>query len=283
MGSAYSNVVCILIPKVNELESLGLSGDMVGGAISAFLPPASPAAESLNLAGNFLAGTLTAIDPDFADVVLLLHMDGTNGATAFPDNSSLANVMTGSTFGASPVPSVDTAAPMFGTGAGKFGVTSLLSTPITPGGPLDINYTTDFTIEGWIKFTTANFGCIMADNTVGAFKWLIECSVGGIKMHIVTSAGNQNTSGPAQSFTTGVWYSFAAVVHSKVLTVYINGVGGVPFTLTGTPIATNGQLSLGEGFGISNGANMELDEVRITQGVARYLTNYTPSGPFPNS
>jgi len=33
-------------------------------------------------------------DPNFADVVLLLHMDGANGGTSFTDNSNSAHTVT---------------------------------------------------------------------------------------------------------------------------------------------------------------------------------------------
>lgn len=285
MGSAYSNVVCILIPKVNELESLGLSGDMVGGAVSAFLPPAAPAAESLNLGGDFLAGTLTAIDPDFADVVLLLHMDGTNGATSFPDDSSVHNTVTPTNA------TVSTAHPMFGTGAAAFtgtGSNSHLRTPIGAAAPLDLSGE-DYTVEFWLYqnalsgFTFNLCGSMASGQTEGFY---VFCDpTGHLSATFRTVAGLVSVPSSPSPIPTNAWNAIAFERSGNTYTLYLNGVRtGVQIAATAGLDAQSGVFEIGSCFTSGTvGVNGQIDEFRITKGVARYSgASYTPTGPFPN-
>ena len=226
-----------------------------------------------------------ACDPYFADVSLLLHCDGSNGSTTFVDSSSVGNVMSASHV------QIDTAAPAFGTGALQF-VTSagVLTTPISNGGPLDLGGTVDFTIEGWLKLTHATSGDqgqIMSDFAGSPAFWFMECVAEGgssfrVEMQMNTTSGAWTAESPAFTATAGVWYPFAVVMSSGALSAFISGNQGVIEHTTGTREPSSGSWHIGESGNGSVRFLGELDEIRVTKGFARYTSNYTPAGPFPD-
>ena len=84
-------------------------------------------------------------DPYWANVVLLLHMDGTDGSTTFTDSSSYARAMT-----AAGNAQIDTAEFKFGTASGLFDGTG--DSVQTPNGA-DFQFLGDFTVEAWVRPT----------------------------------------------------------------------------------------------------------------------------------
>ena len=81
-------------------------------------------------------------DPNFANVTLLLHSDGTSGSTTFTDNSNSSRTIT-----ASGNAQIDTTIKKFGSGSAEFDGTNSKLT--ISGNPLGSG---DFTIE---------FGCTL--------------------------------------------------------------------------------------------------------------------------
>ena len=228
-----------------------------------------------------------ACDPNYADVALLLHCDGTNGSTVFPDSS----VNNFTVLNNGNVVAVSTSSPEFGTGCAALGASSAsthLSVPVTLAGPLDSG-TGAFTVELWFKWTgTVTGGAIMGDQDLsgGTFKWFINVTTTTASFQVEYGGGTSSASTSPISFVTGTWYSLAAQYSGGVngtLTIFLNGVAGPTQTLgTGrSPVATKGHIAIGGAPAIeTSSAGMELDEIRFTVGLARYSGNYTPAGPF---
>lgn len=230
-----------------------------------------------------------ACDQYFADVGLLIHCDGANGSTSFVDSSS--NALSIANTGNHVV--VDTSAPKFGSGAANFGVAAgdheLVAT-VTPNGPLDMG-TGAFTVEFWMKWNGAPVGgSVCGDNIGGLFTWIcivtdINPGTSALGFQVQTLAGATEVGTPATTFVTGTWYAIALQYTGGVngtLTAFLNGVAGTPQNAMGTMIATKGQITIGATTLSVSSDGMELDDIRITKGVARYPGNYTPAGPFPN-
>src|SRR3990167_5305793 len=91
-----------------------------------------------------MASSATQFD---TDCVLMLHMDGTDGATTFTDSSDNAKTMT-----AVGNAQIDTAQSKFGGASGLFdGTGDWLTTPDSTDWDLG---TGDFTIDFWIRFSS---------------------------------------------------------------------------------------------------------------------------------
>lgn len=216
-------------------------------------------------------------DPSYASVSLLLHFDGTNGGTTITDNGPHARTPNS-------VGSVTTvsAQSMFGGSSGLF----TTGTHINYLADTTTNLSGDFTLECWFRLNALGVGqAFMAGETgTGFYNYLLyvnasnhlqfECSS--------SSAVVVNITGTT-TLTTGVWHHAAGVRSGNLYTMFLDGVSeGTPVT-TSTTLQTAQPLYIGSlGDGVTFTLNGWLDDLRITKGVARYSSNFTPTGPFPN-
>lgn len=83
----------------------------------------------------------------------------------------------------------------------------------------------------------------------------------------------------------GVWTHVAAARQINVLRVFVGGVLDGTFALTQNGFTNvGGSLIVGADNGFGQVMNGFLDDLRITNGVARYTANFTPPAEeFPNS
>ncbi len=237
---------------------------------------------------------LMHFDPAAAsiDASLLLHLDGTNGATTFPDSSVNGIVM--SVAGAA---TVTTSNPKFGTGSlnlpdtATFAPHSCIYSPITAGSPLDIltDADGDFTIEGWFQLSaTNNTPLIICDygNDLASFGGAtgirIEASCSGpstgtlVVNPTIPSWSVLGTG--SRTIVPGTWYHFAVVRFGVTATLYLDGValGSVNnwngYTVPGTSYMAIGWTATESG-GLNPG---QVDEFRVVKGYAVYTANFTP-------
>lgn len=214
------------------------------------------------------------IDPNYSNVALLLHFDGTNGSQTFTDNSPSPKTLTAAGSGAT----LSTSQFQFGTASLNLsGATNAYVT--TPSNAAFDIGTGDFTVEGWIR-TGAGNGVVFDRYSV---------AVGGIQIELVSATlrlyldGAYRINGTT-SIVTNTWYYFACTRASGTLRLFIDGVAeGSSPTYTGN-LTRNVPVVLGAtqtGAGRFTGF---IDEFRFTPGVARYTSNFTtPVAPFPNS
>lgn len=222
-------------------------------------------------------------DNNFAQVSLLLACDGTNGGTTFTDSSQNAIAQSSVT-----TTSIDTAAPKFGTGAMNFGVGtgSQVLYPMTPGGPLDLRGG-DFTIEMWVKPAQAQSAskALLGENVnppqINLF-W--NSGTPGFQFNFKTTVASLSAGNSTFTIVAGVWTHLAVVLFGTSVTVYINGVAQTGVTSTGgNPlVAPTAALAFGTSAGSGQNWQGEIDDVRITKGLARYTANFTPpTAPNP--
>ena len=206
----------------------------------------------------------TVGDPDYAKVSLLLHGDGADGSTAFTDSSQTPKVV-----------SVASGAPRISTAQSKFGGASVH----TNGGsikatipPLALR---DFTVEFFVLRVT---GTDRALFDIGNNQLLLLQGSTGLRLYdggtVIPSATMLSTSfmeHVALVRQSGAFKLFHQGVLLGSATKAINFASGL-FTLGGWNAYASENL------------NGYFDEVRITDGVARYTANFTPpTGPFLNS
>lgn len=230
-------------------------------------------------------------DPYYSNVSLLLHMNGANGSTSFVDSSPspLSLTRNGNTLIQS-TPSLSGGGSVYFDGNGDWINTGNVSAVDVIG--------SSFTVEAWIyplTYKAAGMRIAAASGGVAIFNsglgihWLMQLdSVGRLVFQWwngSAAAGLQTTA----TVSLSTWTHVAASLTGSNLYLAVNGVvqsfigiGSVvrPGSVPAMTIATIG----GEGAGVSTAYQGYMDEVRLTKGVARYTSNFTPlASEFPES
>lgn len=236
-------------------------------------------------------------DPSWANVSYLVTCDGANGGTGFTDlsNSGHPVITSGNAH-------VSTTTPKFGTGAALFPDTS--STPksaiysaITPAGDLDVLAGTgDYTIELWFRTVTNNSSALIVLDYGGSFpsftsgkKVSIQASIGNTAISAFPGVPGWSglTSGALAAggvITIGTWYHLALVRSGGNTLMYLNGVPGASLAnWINYPSFVGQCATFGLTSDLTGGTDPgEVDEIRVTKGVARYTAPFTPPvAPFP--
>jgi hypothetical protein len=218
-------------------------------------------------------------DPYWANVVLLLHMDGTDASTTFTDHSSSAKTVT-----ANGNAQIDTAQSKFGGASGLFDGTDDY---LTMADSADWDFGTgDFTVEGWFRFTAHTSIMVFLSNYLNAsagWYFRYRSDTGALNF------GNGDVSLISVSWTPSdsVWYHITAARSGTSLRIFVDGTQ-VGSTATDSTNITGSSTSMYVGTLFSGSPlqdyNGWIDDLRITKGVARYTSNFTaPSAAFPNS
>lgn len=146
-----------------------------------------------------------------------------------------------------------------------------------------------FTIEAWInpsaKVTTAGYySNILGDvnTTSGTYMcWCVGLNSAGLAC-LAWYDGALKLALGTTTIPNNAWTHLAFVANAGVVTVYVNGVNETTGTTTlTTPTQTTGFLS--SGVDRANYWTGNLDDLRVTKGVARYTGNFTPpAAPYAN-
>jgi hypothetical protein len=215
-------------------------------------------------------------DPDFASVVALLHMDGSDASTTFTDVIGKAYTPAGNA-------QLDTAQFQFGTASGLFDGTG---DQLNTASHADFGYGTgNYTIEWWFRSNgVLAVTTVMLDQRVSepqiAPVIYVETN-GRINMYLNGAARISSAIGVISANT---WHHIALSRVSGTTRLFVGGTQrGSNYTDANNYIAS--PIRMGDGFGAGgNGVNGWLDDLRITKGVGRYTTTFTPpTAPFPDS
>ena len=180
---------------------------------------------------------------------------------------------------------ISTSVRQYGTGSLKFdGTGDWLS--FAPNAGVAFG-TGDFTIECWLNsnnVSSANqLGILQISDTAGGLKASYSNSIAILQGYststAITGALTVNINGTFYGtsgavITTGTWYHFALTRASGALKMFVNGTIVVN-SFDGSNIPWQ-NLVVGGIYNTSYLYNGYLDDVRITKGVARYTTAFTP-------
>lgn len=218
------------------------------------------------------AGAMPDGDVNYSSVSLLLHLDGANNSTAFTDSSS--NVKTITYAGAAKL----------STATSKFGGSSLLldgsGSYLTTAANADFALGSgDFTVEAFVKTTATGERVIVDLYTSGG--WQLTVYGGKLSWYDTTRAlvGSINVND-------GAWHHVVVQRSSATLKFFVDGAtdGSVA---SSTNYTATGALSIGAQVASRNATYDfigNIDEVRITRGVARYSSAFTaPTAAFPSA
>ena len=220
-------------------------------------------------------------DPYFANVVLLCHFDSANGSTVFTDSSSVHRSVTGSTGWTAT------------TADFKFGTASLLCPNAT--GSCSCSDSADwdfgsgqFTVELWARRTAAGDDALLGQwSSTSNLGWGLRANAtGGLLEFYYSANGTTNTTKVSGSYTLplNTWAHVAADRDaSNVLRVYADGVVIASATVAVTFFNSTLPLAIGSD-AFTRAFSGQVDEVRITKGVARYAGAFSPpTAAFPDS
>ena len=270
-GTVYAGSSSLVIGAASSAGEVPITGYLSSVRIvkgtalytSAFTPPTAP---------------LTAV----ANTQLLLNF--TNGGII--DNTA-KNVL--ETVGNA---QISTSVKKFGTGSLAFdGTGDVLTAPASQYTNY-INGSGDWTYEFWVYYNALPSG-----GTYGASIYAQDDGAGIVSPFNIVQQGNTwklwaSTNGSAwdifdnvtlatTSLSTSTWYHIAFVRNAGTLKMYVNGTQAASTTLTAN-IQTNTTRKLWL-FGTwqnnpsnAGGINGYIDDLRITKGVARYTTTFTP-------
>jgi hypothetical protein len=223
----------------------------------------------------------------YTNTVLLLKGDGANGSTTILDSSKVAGGPKTVTAVGNAQISTAIADPFGNSTRGVIAFDGTGDRLTTPSDSAFAFGTADFTVEAWIR-----------ESSRGQYASLLEIGPHlGSGIIFLTNGGN-NVNGNIGVYANGFiglqaagplnsWNHVAYVRASGQLVCYVNGVGGAPASLTNnftnTTTITIGSKDGGSPVGPVYDLSGYIDDLRITKGVARYTSNFTPpTAPFPD-
>lgn len=198
---------------------------------------------------------------------LMLHCNGTDGSTTFIDSSASAHGMS-----ATGNAQLDTAQQKFGTasllldGNGDYIEDSGDSTDWDFG-------TGDFTLDFWIRWNSVTNSRFFSLGSAAYFE--VEYQTGTQKLYFVAGSSDY-ISTATWAPSTNTWYHIAIVRVSGELLFFIDGVKLGNNVSCTTNISYNKTLTIGARTGGLYPINGWMDEIRISKGIARWTSNFTP-------
>lgn len=217
-------------------------------------------------------------DPQFSNVVLLLHLDGTNGSTTITDSSPSAKVCTANSS------TLSTAQARFGTASWVSASAASISVPDSPDWAFGSG---QFTVEAFVRPSQAPSGVNGIVSQFGGstqLGWFFGFNGNTLNFFYSTTGADNPVVTGAYTPTLNQWAHVAADRDaSNVLRVYADGVVIASATAAVTFFDSSRTLRIDNDEGNIRVFVGNIDEVRITKGAARYGGAFTPpSNPFPN-
>lgn len=221
-------------------------------------------------------------DPYYQNVSILLHFDGTNNSTTFTDSAPSPNSLT-----VNADTKISTAQSKFGGASGYFdGTGDYLLGPANNGYGFGTN---DFTVEFFVRFNSVGQQSLIDSATslthTGTSDWGIEYTGSTNKLTFFKHWGGYTPVYGSWTPSANTWHHVAVTRERGTVRMFVDGTelsttgatnfNGFSFTSTGLKI---GLLPY------NTGLAGYLDELRITNNVARYSSNFSvPSAAFPSN
>ena len=208
--------------------------------------------------------------------------------TAVTNTSALLNFQDAGIYDLSGINNLDTVgdarlgfAPIYGTGSLEFdGSGDYLKIPQNDDLELGSG---DYTIECWVNISAAaSVGGIFSKglpSTLNTSTWSLEFNTTNnyVSWYVQAASTSYIITG-SQNIKTSKWIHIAVTRSGNDTKLFVNGVQDGSTYTGGYTIATGGDLYLGTGFYDPTTRTITgyIDDFRITKGVARYTSNFTP-------
>lgn len=209
----------------------------------------------------------SGIDPF---TTLMLHMDGSNGGTTFTDSSASGLSITPAGV------TTSTTTPQFGTASALFAASGA-GLSFSPGTAL--SFAGDFTIDFWMKtnvITTdgAAFRRMIAFNTDSATGIQFYLDASGF----VVIRNNTTLLQGNVAVNTNNWTHIALTRSGTDLKQWVNGAQSGSTVSNSTSFAPGATARIGSYDGSVGRYSGNIDEFRVSKGIARWNAAFTPPG-----
>jgi hypothetical protein len=214
---------------------------------------------------------------------LMLHMNGTDASTTFTDSSLSPKTVT-----ANGNAQIDTAQSKFGGASGLFdGTGDYLSTPNSA----DFDFGSgDFTIDFWMRISSNPTDYVsflnrrVDDNNQIRFLWFGNDVSGGGRLFFRVLDGGVTTTASTSGYnfipSHDAWHHIAVVRTGNTIKFFVDGTQfAVDYTFNITIPSLNATtlISVDTNGGTSQYyLNGWLDEYRVSKGIARWTSDFTP-------
>lgn len=210
----------------------------------------------------------TAPVTSITNTTLLLNMAN----AAIIDNSMINNL---ETIGSA---QINTSVVKYGTGSVFInGTNNYIATAAKPSLNLSSN---NFTMEAWIYPTsTGSYPVIAAQYGSGGnqFFWSMGNNNTNLEFYWYAATGGGGSIVATSAVTLNTWQHVAAVRSGNTITLYVNGTSVNSLSINATLNAVSTPLTIGsDATGQAYPFIGYIDDLRITNGVARYTANFTP-------
>jgi hypothetical protein len=205
-------------------------------------------------------------DPYWSDVSALLHFDGLNGSTTFPDETA------NTTWTASGDAKLTTSEFRFGGASLNLdGTGDWADSSASAGYSFG---TGDFTIEGWFRPESISGNRFLWGHHTGWGTYLSGPT-------ILVFNGSTNIINTTFAWAIGSWYHVALTRSGSTIRIFVNGTL-ISFATNNTDFNTT-NFRIGAQTNGAGNFQGQIDEFRVTKGVARYTSGFTPiPAPFPD-
>jgi hypothetical protein len=219
-------------------------------------------------------------DPSFANVESLLHFDGSDASTTFTDE-------TGRSWSAIGDAQLDTAFSKFGTASLLFDSSGdAISTTDEAG----LQFSSLIgTLELWLYLhasVTTNFNGVVDKWTGGGNGYRFDLGSSTTSNRGKLRFAIQNVEIVSSSILpVAQWIHLAGVLDGTNATLFVDGISQGSVSIVGKDASNSGHDLFigGDASSTLRNQSMSIDDFRLTKGVARYTTNFTPTtAPFPD-
>jgi hypothetical protein len=214
-----------------------------------------------------------------ANTVLLMNGTDSSKSGAFDNAMQQEVIFTGNA-------AISSAQSKFGgsslsfNGATTTGVT-IPNTQIPPWGA------SNWTIEAWIYPTAASQSAMLLSHRLNVSVYgpiVIWLESGVLALYATTTGSSWNIGASGGTPSANTWSHIAVVRNGNTFTMYLNGTAVANTSASGALSSTTYPFVIGSGATSGYQFSGYMQDVRITSGVARYTTTFTPpTTALPNS
>jgi hypothetical protein len=174
---------------------------------------------------------------------------------------------------------IDTAQSMFGGASGLFASGDALITPDSADWTFGSD---DFTIDFWVRLSSVTSNIGMFSHYTNAKNYVELIYVAGQGFNFRAVNGGVSVVNLAQTnspISANTWYHLAVVRSGASFNIYKDGVSIASTSSSSSMPDPTGNFQIGYAFYIKGGSswmNGWLDEFRVSKGIARWTSNFTP-------